>query len=140
MRNKLARWQIAPIAVLTALWIALSIPLAFSSGDAEAFFLNNFEDYARAAHPYISLSPTYLCFWIAHSCLLVLGIVAVTVHKSDLFTVVLIGPTLAFSFSLFWQRWSDPDWLEFTGVCLLGWVVGIVSGGAYYLFKLCFRP
>ena len=132
-------WQIATLAILAALWIALSIPLALGCGDAEAFFLTTFADYARATHPCISLSPLYLRFWIAHSCLLILSIAAVTVHKSDLFTVLIIGPTLAFGVSLCSQQWPDPCWLAFTGVCLIGWVVGIVSGGVHCLYKLCVR-
>ena len=139
IRHGAPHWQIATLAILAGLWIALSIPLAFGCGDAEAFFLSTFRDYARAAHPHISLSPIFLLFWIAHSCLLILGIVAVTVHKSDLFTVLIIGPTLAFGVSLFSQEWSDPDWLIFTGVCLIGWLVGLVSGGVYCLYWICVR-
>jgi len=140
IRHRSPYWQIATLAILAALWIALSIPLAFGGGDAEAFFLSTFKDYARAAHLYVSLGPTFLWFWIAYSGLLILGIMAVTVHKSDLFTVLIIGPTLAFGVSLFSQQWSDPDWLVFTGVCLIGWLVGIVSGGVYCLYNLGVRP
>jgi hypothetical protein len=140
IRHRSPYWQIPTLAILTALWIALSIPLAFGCGDAEAFFLSTFKDYARAAHPYVSLNPTFVQFWIAHSCLLIFGIVALTVHYSDLFTVLIIGPTLAFGVALFSQQWSDPDWISFTGVCLIGWLMAIVSGGVYCLYKACVRP
>ena len=140
IRHRLPCWQIAAIAILVALWVALSIPLVFGCGDAESFFLIIFKDYARSAHPYISLSHTFLWFWIAHSCLLVFGIAAVTIHKTDLFTVLIIGPLLAFLIALVSLQWSDPDWLIFTGVCLIGWLVGIVSDGVYCLYKLCIRP
>jgi hypothetical protein len=126
-------WQIATLAVMAALWIALSVPLVFGHGDAEAFLLSTFKHSYRA-HPFVSLNPTFLQFWIAHSCLLIFGIVAVMVHKSDLFTVLIIGPTLTFGVSLFSLQWSDPDLLSFAGVCLIGWLVGIVAGGAYWFF------
>jgi hypothetical protein len=126
-------WQIATLAVMAALWIALSVPLVSGRGDAEAFLLNTFEHSYRT-HPFVSLNPTFFLFWIAHSCLLIFGIVAVMVHESDLFTVLIIGPTLASGVSLFSQQWSDPDWLLFAGVCLIGWLVGIVAGGAYWFF------
>jgi len=140
IRHRSAYWQIPTLAILAGLWIALSIPLAFGYGDAEAFFLRTFKDYARAAHPYLSLNPIFIQFWIAHFCLLIFGIVAVTIHKSDLFTVLIIGPTLALGVALFSQQWSDPDWILFTGVCLIGWLLAIVSGGVYCLYKLCVRP
>ena len=140
IRHRLAYWQIAALAILAALWIALSIPLAFGCGDAEAFFLSTFKDYARSAHPYVSLSHLFLQFWIAHFCLLVFGIAAVMLHKTDLFTVLIIGPLLAFLIAIVSLQWSDPDWLTFTGVCLIGWLVSIISGGVYCLYKVCVRP
>ncbi len=132
-RHRSPYWQIAALAVMAALWIALSVPLVLGRGDAEAFFLSTF-GHSYRPHPFVSLSPTFLHFWIAHSCLLVFGIVAVKGHKSDLFTVLIIGPMLAFGVSLLSQQWSDPDWLTFVGVCLIGWLVGIVAGGAYWAF------
>ncbi len=125
-------WQIATLAALAALWIALSVPLVFGRGDVEAYLLSTFKDSARA-DAFVRLNPTFLLMWIAHSCLLVFGIVAVMVHKPDLFTVLIIGPLIAFVVGLFSQQWSDPDWNLFTGVCFIGWFVSIVTGGVYWL-------
>ena len=29
------------------------------------------------------------------------------------------------------QRWSDPDWAVFVGVCLMGWLAGTLVGLVY---------
>ena len=135
IRRTVPGWGIATVAVLAALWVALSIPLALGRGDAEAFFLRTFKDYARAAHPYVSLSSSFRLLWIAHSCLLVFCAGAMMQRKKDLLIVFVIGPALALVLACLTLQWPAPDWLVFTGVCLVGCLVGIVSGCAYCIWK-----
>ena len=138
-RHGLPYWQIAALATFAALWIALSIPLVLGRGDAEAYLLSAFKNSVRA-DAFVRLNPTFLLMWIGQSCLLVFGIVAIMARKPDLFTVLAIGPLLAFVVALFSHQWSDPDWNLFTGVCFIGWMVGVVAGGVYCVYLLCVRP
>jgi hypothetical protein len=138
-RRGLPYWQIAMLAVLAALWIALSVPLVLGRGDVQGFFLSTFEGSFRP-HPFVSLSPIFFQFWIAHSCLLIFGIVAMMVRMSDLFSVLIIGPILALLVAFVSQQWADPDWITVAGVCFIGWMVGVVAGGVYCVYQLCVRP
>jgi hypothetical protein len=138
-RHRLPYWQIAALAAFAALWIALSVPLVFGQGDAEAYLLSAFKNSVQA-DAFVRLNQTFLLMWIAHSCLLVLGIVAVVARTRDLFTVLVIGPLLAFLVGLFSQQWSDPDWSLFAGVCFVGWAVSVLAGGVYCVYWLCVRP
>jgi hypothetical protein len=130
--SKSPHWQIALLAVLAALWVALSALVVLGRGDVEAYLLSIFKDSARP-DAFVRLNPTFRLMWIAHSCLSLFGLVAVMVHKRDLFTVLIIGPFLAFAIALFSQQWSDPDWNTFAGVCVVGWLASIVAGGVYWL-------
>ncbi len=133
--DRLPYWQIATLAILTALWAAVSALLALGRGDTEAFLLSTFRDSARA-DAFTDLNRTLLCFWVFHSCLLILGSVAARFRQYDVFTVMIIGPAIGFCLSLFSQQWSDPNWTVFIGVCLIGWLVGIVVGGLYWAVYL----
>ena len=86
IRHGSSYWQIATLAVMVVMWFALSVPLVFGRGDAETFMLSTFEHSYRA-HPFVSLNPTFLLFWIAHSCLLIFAIMAVMFQKSDLLSL-----------------------------------------------------
>lgn len=137
--NRSSRWQIAVLTLLALLWITLSALLVLARGDVEAYLLNIFKDSVRP-DAFVRLNRTFLLMWIAHSCLLVLGLVAATVHKRDLFTVLIIGPSLAIAIALFLQQWSDPDWNTFTGICVVGWLASIVAGGVYWLYDRGRKP
>lgn len=136
---KSPHWQIAVLTLLAAMWIALSALLVLSRGDVEAYLISIFKDSARP-DAFVRLNRTFRLMWIAHSCLLLFGLVAMMVHKRDLFTVLIIGPSLAFPIALFWQRWSDPDWNTFTGICVVGWLASIVAGGVYWLYDRGRKP
>ena len=62
------------------------------------------------------------------------------VRKSDLFTVLIIGPILALLVAVTSQDWADPDWNVFAGVCFIGWIAGITSGAVYWLFWAVCSP
>ena len=130
-RDRLPYWQIATLATLAALWTALSALLALSRGAPEAFLLRTFEDSVRP-DAFFALDRALLFFWVVHSCLLILGMVAVRFRRYDVFTVVTLGPAPAFCLSLFSQQWSDPNWTVFIGIWFIGWLVGMVVGGLYW--------
>ena len=97
---KSPHWQLVVLALVALLWIALSFLLVLARGDVEAYLLNIFKDSARS-DAFVRLNPTFRLMWITHSCLLLFGLVAAMVHKRDLFTVLIIGPFLAFAVALF---------------------------------------
>lgn len=136
-RQPVPRWQIAVIACLAAVWIALTTPLVLGLGDADALFLSAFEAYSRASHPYLSLNPTFLQLWLAYSCLLICSSAAIAWRKADLFTVLCVGPALACGAAIMSVSWSDPDWIVICGVCLIGCLAGLVSGAGYCAYNAC---
>ena len=136
-RTTLPKWQIVAIACLAVAWIGLTVPLILGGGDAEAFFKHTFKAYARSSHPYLSLNATFGQLWIAHSCLLIFSIIAMALRKADLFTVLIVGPTIAVVVAVLGASWSDPDWIVITSVCLIGCLVGLVTGGGYCVYDAC---
>jgi hypothetical protein len=54
-------------------------------------------------------------------------------RRSEVLAVLLIGPAIGLAISLLFQRWGDPNWALFVGVCLIGWLVGTIVGGLYWL-------
>ena len=133
-RQPIPKWQIAALACLAAAWIALTTPLVLGRGDVDAFFLRTFEAYSRSRHPYLSLNPTFQQLWLACSCLLVFSGGAIAIRKVDLFTVLCVGPALACGITVMAVSWSDPDWIVVCGVCLIGCLVGLVSGAGYFAY------
>ena len=133
------KWQIAALACLAAAWIALATPLVLGRGDVDAFFLRTFKAYARSSHPYLNLTPTFQQLWLAWSCLLAFSSGAIAYRKADLFSVLCVGPTLACGITAMSVSWSDPDWIVVCGGCLIGCVVGLVSGAAYLAYVSLMR-
>ena len=133
-RQPFPKWQIAALACLAAVWIALATLLVLGRGDVDAFFLRTFKAYSRSSHPYLNLNPTLQQLWLAWSCLLAFSSGAIAYRKADLFSVLCVGPALACGIAVMSVSWSDPDWIVVCGVCLIGCVVGLVSGAAYLAY------
>jgi len=130
IRHKLPYWQVAAFAVLAALWVALSILWLLGRGDVETYLLATFKNSVRA-DAFRGLNSAFQSMWISHTCLLVFCFVAMVAGMSDLFIVLILGPTLALLVAFATQQWDDPHWFIFAGVCSIGCTVGIVVGGAY---------
>lgn len=128
------KWQIAVLACSVAAWIALTTPLVLGLGDVDAFFLRTFKAYSRSSHPYLNLNPTFQQLWLAWSGLLAFSIGAIAGRKTDLFSVLCVGPALACGIAVMAVSWSDPDWIVVCGVCLIGCLVGLVSGAGYFAY------
>lgn len=137
--RRLPYWQIVTLTIVAALWGALSVLWILARGDVESYLLSAFKGSARA-DAFVRLNPTFVLMWVGHTCFLVFGIVAMFVRKSDLFTVLIIGPILALLVAVTSQDWADPDWNVFAGVCFIGWIAGITSGAVYWLFWAVCSP
>ena len=133
MGRRLPYWQIASLTIVAALWGALSILRILARGHVESYLLSAFKGSVRA-DAFVRLNPTLVLMWIGHTCFLVFGIVAMSLRKSDLFTVLIIGPILALLVAVTSQDWADPDWNVFAGICFIGWIAGIISGAVYCLY------
>lgn len=137
--RSLPYWQIAALTIVAALWGALSILWILARGDVESYLLSAFKGSVRA-DAFVRLNPTFVLMWVGHTCFLVFGIVAMFVRKSDLFTVLIIGPILALLVAVTSQDWADPDWNVFAAVCFIGWIAGIISGAVYCLYWAVCSP
>jgi hypothetical protein len=49
--------------------------------------------------------------------------------------VLTIGPVIAGAIALLGQRWADPNWFQVVALCAIGWLVGTLVGGVYWVIK-----
>jgi hypothetical protein len=129
-----ATWQIFIIIVLFFLWLGLFGLLIIAHGDLEGFLRQIFGQNSRP-DAFYDLSRVSLLFWVVHSSLTITAVAAARSRRSDVLAILLIGPAIGLAISLLWQRWGDPNWAVFVGVCLVGWLVGTIVGGAYWFIR-----
>ena len=98
--------QTLVLATLVSLWLALTGLLLVSRGNPEAFLLGNLDRYSRA-DAFEHLNSGLPFFWCVHSSLVLTSIAAARFRRTDVLTVLLIGPVIALVFNLFYQEWSD---------------------------------
>jgi hypothetical protein len=127
-----ALWQIFILGVLFFLWLGLFGLLIIAHGDLEGFLHQAFRHNSRR-DAFYDLNRVSIIFWVVHSSLTITAVAAARSRRSDVLAVLLIGPAIGLAISLLWQRWGDPNWAVFVGVCLIGWLVGTVVGSAYWL-------
>ncbi len=134
-RRTAAVWQIFVSGVLFSLWIGLFRLHIIAHGDIEAFLLETFKHNGRrdAFNNLNSVSPL---FWAVHSSLTITAVAAAIFRRSDVFAVLLIGPAFGLTISLLSQRWGDPNWAVIVSVCVIGWLVGTIVGGVYWILTL----
>ncbi len=123
--------QTLVLAILVSLWLALTGLLLVSRGNPEAFLLGNLGRYSRA-DAFKHLNSGLPFFWFVHSSLVLTAIAAARFRRTDVLTVLLIGPVIALAFNLFYQEWSDPNWYVFVAVGTIGWLVSTIVGGVYW--------
>jgi hypothetical protein len=128
-----ALWQSFVLGVLFSLWFGLFGLLIIAHGDLEAFLHGTFRHSRRDA--FYDLNRVSVLFWVVHSSLTITAVAAARSRRSDVFTILLIGPAIGLAISLLCQRWRDPNWAVFVGVCLIGWLVGTIVGGVYWFMK-----
>ncbi len=90
--------------------------------------------FAGSSQPdaFRDLDKTAICFWVVHSCLVLTALAAIRLGHPDVFVVLLIGPAIGVVIGLAGERWSDPNWAVFVGVCLMGWLASTLVGLAYW--------
>ena len=116
------------------MWFGLSGLLVVARGDPEAFLRTAFGRYGRA-DAFEHLNGVLVLFWLVHSSLVLTAIAAARYRRSDVLAVLLIGPVIALAIGLLGQTWSDPNGFVVVAVCTIGWLVGTVVGGVYWLVK-----
>lgn len=127
------------LATLVCLWLALAGLLLVSRGNPEAFFLRNLGRYSRA-DAFDHLNSGLPFFWFVHSSLVLTAIATARFRRTDVLTVLLIGPVIALAFNLFYQEWSDPNWYVFVAVGTIGWLVSTIIGGMYWSLRPTASP
>src|SRR3954447_12894996 len=112
--------QTLVLATLVSLWFALTGLLLVSRGKPEAFLLENLGRYSRA-DAFEHLNSGLPIFWFVHSSLVLTAIAAARFRRTDVLTVLLIGPVIVLALNLFYQEWSDPNWYAFVALGTIGW-------------------
>ena len=123
--------QTLVLATLVSLWLALTGLLLVSRGNPEAFLFGNLGRYSRA-DAFEHLNSGLPFFWFVNSSLVLTAIAAARFRRTDVLTVLLIGPVIALAINLFGQEWSDPNWYVFVAVGTIGWLVSTIVGGVYW--------
>jgi hypothetical protein len=123
--------RISALGCLVLFWFGLSGLLVVSRGDPEAFLRTTFARSSRA-DTFEHLNGVLVPFWLLHSLLVLIAVAAARHRRSDVLTVLLIGPVIALAISLPGQAWSDPEWFVIVAVCTIGWLVGTLAGGLYW--------
>jgi len=126
--------QLAALGLLVSLWIGLSGLLIVTRGKPEAFLVTKFGRFCRA-DAFEHLNDVSISFWLIHSSQVLAAIAATRRRRTDVLVVLMVGPVIASAIALFGQRWDDPDWIVVVGVCGIGWLVSVVVGCLYWIFR-----
>jgi hypothetical protein len=124
-------WQSVILGSMLLLWIGLSWLLVASRCDSETFLRTTFAGYSRP-DAFNALNKAMAYFWVAHSCLSLAALSAAWFRRPDVLAVLQIGPAMALGLGVLSQRWSDPNWFVFVGVCLMGWLASTLVGFVYW--------
>lgn len=128
---RLPLWRSVTLDALGLLWVGLSWLLVVSRGEPESFLRTRFAGSSRP-DAFHDLNRAAALFWVVHSCLALTALSAHRLRRPDVLIVLLIGPAMGLVIGLLSQRWSDPDWVVFVGVCLMGWLASTVVGLVYW--------
>jgi hypothetical protein len=127
-------WQLATLGVLVSLWLGLSGLLVVARGNPETFLATTFGRFSRA-DAFEHLNGVSIVLWSVHSSLVLIAIAATWCRRTDVLAVLTIGPLIALAIALLGQRWADPNWFVVVAVCAIGWLVGTVVSGVYWVLK-----
>jgi hypothetical protein len=126
--------QLATLGVLVSLWLCLSGFLVVARGNPEAFLVRTVGRFARD-DAFENLNGVLNHFWLLHSSLFLIAILAAWHRRTDVLIVLMIGPVIASALALVAQPWSDPNWFQIVAICSIGWLVGTLVGLAYWVVK-----
>ena len=123
--------QLATLVFLVSIWFGLTGLLIVSWGRPEAFLVRTFGRYTiHDAFDHLNDSSTLV--WSVHSLLVLIAMAAKWHRRTDVLTVLMIGPVIAAMIVLIDQRWTDPNWSDIVAVCSIGSLVGSVVGLTYW--------
>jgi hypothetical protein len=126
--------QIATLALLVAIWLALTSLLIVSWGRPEAFLVRTFGRFSMH-DAFDHLNDVSTLVWSIHSILVLVEVAARWQRRTDVFAVLMIGPVIAATIVLIDQRWTDPNWCDAVAVLSIGSLVGLVVGLAYWVLR-----
>ena len=122
-------WIIAPLLLV---WLAASVLILIGRGDVESLLGSAFGHHVRP-DAFEGLNQIAVPSWASQSILVSLALVAAWHRRVDIFLVLLIGPGIALLLCLGPEQWSDPNWYNVLAVCSIGWLVGTLVTGCYWL-------
>jgi hypothetical protein len=73
--------------------------------------------------------------WPIHSILVLIAIASRSRRRTDVFTVIMIGPVIAATIILIDERWTAPNWFGVVAVCSIGSLVGSAVGFTYWVLR-----
>jgi hypothetical protein len=121
-------WIVAPLLLV---WLAASVLILIGQGDVESILGSAFGRHTRP-DAFERLNRIAVPFWVSHSVLASLSILAAWHRRVDILLVLLIGPAIALLICVSTQQWSDPNWYVMLAVCSIGWLVGGLVTGCYW--------
>jgi hypothetical protein len=133
-------WQRIVLGGLILIWISLSGLFVVSRLDPETFLRKAFAGYSRPDAFSHDLNRVAFLFWAVHSCLVLTALSATRQRRPDVLVILLVGPAIGLVLGLLSQQWSDPDWIVFLGVCLMGWLASTLVGLAYWGVRPAGKP
>ena len=123
--------QLATLVFLVSIWFGLTGLLSVGWGQPEALLVRTFGRYSmHDAFEHLNDISTHV--WSVHSLLVLIAIAAKWHRRTDVLTVLMIGPVIAAMIVLIDQRWTDPNWSDIVAVCSIGSLVGSVVGLTYW--------
>ena len=126
--------QFATLALLVSIWIGLTGLLVVSRGKPEAFLVRTLGGFSMP-DAFKHLNECSTLAWSLHSILVLVAMAAKRYGRTDVLTVLMIGPVIAASIVLVDQRWTDPNWFNIVAVCSIGSLVGSIVGLSYWVLK-----
>jgi hypothetical protein len=122
-------WIVAPLLLV---WLAASVLILIGQGDVESLLRSAFGHHVRP-DAFRFLNQIAVPFWASYSIFASLAVVAAWRRRFDILLVLMIGPAIALLICVATQQWSDPNWYVMLAVCSIGWLVGTLVTGCYWL-------
>ncbi len=126
-------WQVIALGAIFSLWLGHTGLLIVAHGDLETYLHEAIRHSRQDA--FSDLNRVSALFWVVHSSLALTAVVAARSCRSDVLAVLLIGPAIGLAISVPCQQWEDPNWAQFVGICLIGWLASTTVCCVYLFIK-----
>jgi hypothetical protein len=127
-------WRLGILPVVLSLWLGLSALLAVTRGKPEDFLVKTFGGFSRD-DAFEHLNGVSILFWLFHSLLVLIALAATWYRRTDVLTVLMIGPIIASAIVLLVTSWADPNWFEIVAVISIGWLASVVVALGYWIVE-----